>query len=295
MVTLAEKYRGSREFGKNRRIAHSSWPVASYNEQHATITTTTFTTKARRHEDFSTNERGNYSDNLFVERIADADWSATPTGTTPLVNNLYQGMSYDAVTGLYYERARWYSPSLGTWISQDPLSYVNGANTYQFVMGNPVGTTDALGLDCCAAKYKAVQAALAAEKRADAAAGAAFAAWLAVGALQQALKSSQAVVAEDEAELNVASGSEFAAWVSYEYDHTSDSEKQYEIDKKIVDGLQKELNSAIAAVGAAKALMKANDEDALRKAMLKADDNAAKAELATESAMQAWMNCDESH
>ena len=33
MVMLAEKYRGSREFGKNRRIAHSSWPAASHNEQ----------------------------------------------------------------------------------------------------------------------------------------------------------------------------------------------------------------------------------------------------------------------
>ena len=147
MVTLAEKYRGLREFGKNRRIAHSSWPVASYNEQHATITTTTLTTKARRHEDFSTNERGNYSDNLFVERRADADWSKTPTGTTPLVNNLYQGMSYDAVTGLYYERARWYSPSLGTWISQDPLHYINGENTYQFVGSSPVGNIDPQGLD----------------------------------------------------------------------------------------------------------------------------------------------------
>ncbi len=68
------------------------------------------------------------------------------SGTQPLVNNLYQGMTLDSVTGLYYERYRNYSPSLGTWISQDPLQYINGANTYQFVMGNPVNATDPLGL-----------------------------------------------------------------------------------------------------------------------------------------------------
>ena len=78
--------------------------------------------------------------------VLNADWSATPTGTASLVNNLYQGMALDPVTGLYNERARWYSPSLGTWISQDPLSYVNGANTYQFVMGNPITLVDPSGL-----------------------------------------------------------------------------------------------------------------------------------------------------
>ena len=55
-------------------------------------------------------------------------------------------MALDPVTGLYNERARWYSPSLGTWISQDPLSYVNGANTYQFVGGNPAANRDPKGL-----------------------------------------------------------------------------------------------------------------------------------------------------
>ena len=61
------------------------------------------------------------------------------------MNNLYQGMTLDAVTGLDYERFRNYSPSLGTWISQDPLQYINGADRYQFVMSGPVGATDAWG------------------------------------------------------------------------------------------------------------------------------------------------------
>jgi hypothetical protein len=34
---------------------------------------------------------------------------------------------------------------LGTWTSQDPLQYINGVNTYQFVMSNPVGNVDPIG------------------------------------------------------------------------------------------------------------------------------------------------------
>ena len=69
-----------------------------------------------------------------------------PTGAVPMVNNLFQGMPLDPATGLYYERARWYSPSLGTWVSQDPAGYINGANTYQFVESDPVGKADPDGL-----------------------------------------------------------------------------------------------------------------------------------------------------
>ncbi len=77
--------------------------------------------------------------------VLNADWSTPPAGTQPLVNNLYQGMTLDAVTGLYYERLRNYSPTLGRWTSQDPLGYINGANTYQFVDSSPVGNVDAGG------------------------------------------------------------------------------------------------------------------------------------------------------
>ena len=96
--------------------------------------------------------------------ILNPDFTTAPTGTQTLANNLYQGMALDPVTGLYYERARWYrtgqaglrqepksSRRIGTGsvhreISQDPLSYINGANTYQFVGDGPVGRVDASGL-----------------------------------------------------------------------------------------------------------------------------------------------------
>ena len=59
---------------------------------------------------------------------------------------MYQGGRFDTATGLYHFGARNYSPSLGVWISQDPLQYVNGANTYQMEMSGPVGAVDPGGL-----------------------------------------------------------------------------------------------------------------------------------------------------
>ena len=89
------------------------------------------------------------------------------SGTQPLVDNLYQvpmAIGMDSVTGHYYARNRNYSPSLGSVsrqepksrlsagaahreINQDPAGYINGANTYQFVMSNPVKHRDAFGLE----------------------------------------------------------------------------------------------------------------------------------------------------
>ena len=77
--------------------------------------------------------------------ILNADFSTPPAGTQPISDYLYQGMTLDAVTGLYYARNRNYSPSLGIWISQDPAQYVNGANTYQFGGGSPADTADPTG------------------------------------------------------------------------------------------------------------------------------------------------------
>ncbi len=77
--------------------------------------------------------------------VLNADFSTPPAGTQPISDYLYQGMTLDQVTGLYYARNRNYSSSLGVWISQDPLQYVNGANTYQMEMSGPVGSGDPWG------------------------------------------------------------------------------------------------------------------------------------------------------
>ena len=74
------------------------------------------------------------------------DASFTPIPDAFNWQYMYQGGRFDTATGLYHFGARNYSPSLGIWISQDPLQYVNGADSYQFVGNNPMATVDPMGL-----------------------------------------------------------------------------------------------------------------------------------------------------
>jgi RHS repeat-associated protein len=54
---------------------------------------------------------------------------------------------YDDNTGLYYYGYRFYRPSIGRWISRDPIRERGGLNLYGFVQNNPVNRLDPLGLD----------------------------------------------------------------------------------------------------------------------------------------------------
>ncbi|MDQ7247298.1 RHS repeat-associated core domain-containing protein [Dongia sedimenti] len=49
-------------------------------------------------------------------------------------------------TGLYYYRARYYNPSWGRFISEDPIGLSGGINQYAYVGGNPISLTDPIGL-----------------------------------------------------------------------------------------------------------------------------------------------------
>lgn len=58
----------------------------------------------------------------------------------------YTGRKYDAETGLYYYRARYYSPTLGRFLQTDPVGYEDDQNLYAFVKGDPVNASDPWGL-----------------------------------------------------------------------------------------------------------------------------------------------------
>lgn len=63
-------------------------------------------------------------------------------------NNLrFQGQYYDLETGLHYNRHRYYDPSIGQFISQDPIGLLGGVNNYQYAP-NPTGWVDPFGLSC---------------------------------------------------------------------------------------------------------------------------------------------------
>ncbi len=57
----------------------------------------------------------------------------------------YTGRENDG-TGLYYYRARYYSPELQRFISEDPIGFAGGINFYSYVGNNPVNLIDPYGL-----------------------------------------------------------------------------------------------------------------------------------------------------
>lgn len=57
----------------------------------------------------------------------------------------YTGRENDG-TGLYYYRARYYAPSMGRFITEDPIGLAAGPNTYVYVLNNPLRYIDPTGL-----------------------------------------------------------------------------------------------------------------------------------------------------
>ena len=58
----------------------------------------------------------------------------------------YTGRELDADTGLYYYRARYYDPSTGRFLSEDPTKFDGGINFYSYVRNDPTDLSDPSGL-----------------------------------------------------------------------------------------------------------------------------------------------------
>jgi len=59
----------------------------------------------------------------------------------------YTSREWDSDVGLQYNRARWYDPAAGRWLSQDPIGFAGGdANLYRMVGNHTTYATDPSGL-----------------------------------------------------------------------------------------------------------------------------------------------------
>ncbi len=87
----------------------------------------------------ATNGAASVSGSSFYSPYGDIASSGT---ATPLQ---FTGRENDGATGLYYYRARYYSPQLSRFISEDPLGLAAGTNFYAYVNGNPISDTDPSG------------------------------------------------------------------------------------------------------------------------------------------------------
>lgn len=58
----------------------------------------------------------------------------------------YTGRRLDEETGLYYYRARYYSPELGRFLQPDPVGYRDHMNLYGYVQNSPISFRDPNGL-----------------------------------------------------------------------------------------------------------------------------------------------------
>ncbi len=63
---------------------------------------------------------------------------------------MWQGGKFNSADGLYTFGYRDYSPTLATWMEEDPTGYAAGPNVYQAMLGAPIEKTDPFGLEACA-------------------------------------------------------------------------------------------------------------------------------------------------
>jgi len=81
----------------------------------------------------------------IVERYS-YDVFGEPNTTSDVGNPyMFTGRHLDTESGLYYYRARYYSPYIGRFLQTDPIGYEDSLNLYVYCLNNPVRYIDSSG------------------------------------------------------------------------------------------------------------------------------------------------------
>jgi RHS repeat-associated protein len=83
-----------------------------------------------------------------IDRITYDGYGNILSETNPSASDryLFTGREFDRVTGLEYNRARYYDPTTGRWTTEDPLGLAVGPNPYVYVGNNPTNAMDPSGM-----------------------------------------------------------------------------------------------------------------------------------------------------
>ncbi len=86
-------------------------------------------------------------DPFGVRTVYTENYAVRAGGSLYAFQHGFQGMRFDATSGLSEAQMRWYSPTLGRWVSNDPIHFAGGdVNLYGLAGNNPITHTDPSGL-----------------------------------------------------------------------------------------------------------------------------------------------------
>ena len=88
---------------------------------------------------------------MVFENLSWCAYDAFGKATTSLNNTVesnlrFPGQYYDSETGLHYSLYRYYDPSAGRFLSEDPIGVAADINLYRYCFNDPVNWYDNLGL-----------------------------------------------------------------------------------------------------------------------------------------------------